>query len=615
MMLSLLLAVSLSAGSQEFESSAAAGAAQLARAKMIEDALSSSPVQGTLFSAMTADPAKHRVRAVSEEVCRGVYRRELVRELDAKAAAAAKRLAVAFPGGGLSGPEIEKIVSKHFSAVFAAERSRAVAAQAQTISRAIKAPEAAFEKKDDATLAREMTEKVVSQRRAPVFEENLNYISEEIVRPVIAAGRREMKRQREYVQRARCDLDRPGAMAKEILGHLERNVAARTAEAPAGTMTWGVFPATAATAADETVERRILDAVARNVDEAPLPLDPESICRRLMTDPAGHFKAAQSEKIFRADAAEQLLTGALHLAGKGLSEEARKEVSGYVNRRLSSPRLKRAVETRLRRDVLPKWRAARAEAARTEAGKIWPTLLDRTWSPDAALADRLAARSDYAAAVAAWRDEPELAALAKAGAAGLGLEETAGVADRSILAAFDLSRTAIVAQNAVIDQVVPAVLAEAKDRKSSFWRRTPDLPAIVEMLTQAVAAKWDQTRVTTLWKEGPRPRNAAEQHVDLFPSVKKRIELVARSIFEQMEKPQAVPEEKREPETPPQAPAETAVTVFTIVVERDGEQLAVKLESGGSTLVERKVDAKMREFRGAVKVVTEKLGHDVLKLK
>ena len=221
-----------------------------------------------------------------------------------------------------------------------------------------------------------------------------------------------------------------------------------------------------------------------------------------------------------------------------------------------------------------------------------------------------------------WRRAPELAQLAAADGGRTLMEETAADADKSVLAAFDLARNAIAAQNAIIGEVEPSVLGEAKDRKSSFWRATPDLKAIVGMLTEAVEKRWDEKRVGTLWGDGERPKNAADQHAALFPSVRKRIELVARSILEQMEKPEPEPEKKPEPEEKPEDPTESdqeseepPLLTYSIVVEREGDTVRVKLDQGKSTLAERNAKAKMSDYQDAMKFISDKLGKDILKLK
>ena len=53
---------------------------------------------------------------------------------------------------------------------------------------------------------------------------------------------------------------------------------------------------------------------------------------------------------------------------------------------------------------------------------------------------------------------------------------------------------------------------------------------------------------------------------------------------------------------------------FSIVVQRKGDEVSVKLEQGKSTLAERSAKARMSDYRGAIKYVSDKLGTDILKL-
>ena len=141
------------------------------------------------------------------------------------------------------------------------------------------------------------------------------------------------------------------------------------------------------------------------------------------------------------------------------------------------------------------------------------------------------------------------------------------------------------------------------------------------MLTEAVEKRWGEKRVATLWGDGERPANADAQHAALYPSVRRQIELVARSILEQMEKPEPEPEKKPEPEEKPEDPSESdqqseeTLMMFSIIVEREGDEVKVKLEQGKTTVAERSAKARMSDYQGAMKYVSDKLGTEILKLK
>ena len=622
--LPLILAVALSAGNVEFEKSATAGAAEIAVRRAGAELAEKGPPPGSLERAMLAASGRFVSREEAKGACKIIFAAAIDEAFQAKVEAICERLGLGEAERAAwrqqaydSKPGDEGL----FEAAFEAERKSACEKQAKGIAGAVKPTEQEFETKDEQTLRDEMTEKVAAQQKSAVFEENMKYISEAIVDPVIDSAKKEMKRQREYLTRTKCEAYAPSALEKEIEANLRKNVEERNAKEGDPAKQWGIFPKTLAEALPAAVEHRTLERVAKNVDDVKVEVDAESILKTIASDPAAHRRADESEKIFRGIFAGSVLDGALARAVEEAPSKERAAFAEYVRAHAASPEIVRAVETRIRREVLPKWKEARAAAAKQEADRIWPTLADRTWYPDAEYADAVVARSDYAEAVKAWRTAPELEALAKADGGKPVMEETAADADRSVSAAFDLARNAIAAQNAIIGEVEPSVLGEAKDRKSSFWRSTPDLKAIVGMLTGAVEEKWGEKRLSTLWGDGERPANAADQHAALFPSVKKRIELVARQILEEMEKPEPEPEKKPEPEEKPEDPTESdqqseeQLMMFSIVVRREGDQVTVKLEQGKSTVAEKSAKAKMSDYQGAMKYVSDKLGTDILKLK
>ena len=187
-------------------------------------------------------------------------------------------------------------------------------------------------------------------------------------------------------------------------------------------------------------------------------------------------------------------------------------------------------------------------------------------------------------------------------------------------AAFDLARSAIAAQNEIVESSHAGVLAESRARKDSFWRRTPDLKAIAAMLTAATEDKWAERRIATLWSDGELPANADEQHAGLFPSVRRKIELMARMILEEMNEPveqkpeEPPPEEETQDdstsdEQPPEVPA------FTISVSKNGDRVEAKLLKGKTPVVDKSVDAKLQPFESAMREISTTLGRDLLNLR
>ena len=638
--LTLLLAAALSAGNVEFDQTARDGAASVAIARIEAELASKGPPSGALERAMLEGGAKFASCQEAKELCRGVFAAALEAEFAARTKAVCERLGMTESSQNANVREsgessrtdkasfatIRSIREDSrfealFERAFAAERKSACEKQAKGIAGAVKPSEADVEAKDEKALREEMTQKVAAQQKTPVFEENLRYISEKIVDPVLASARRELKRQREYLTRTKCEAYAPSALAKEIEANLRKNVAERQAKETNPAESWGVFPKAFAEGLPAAVEKRTLERVAKNVDDVAVSVEPADILKTMAADPAAHRKADESEKIFRGIFTAQVLDGACAKAAQEAPEKEREEFAAYAKEHAASPEIVRAVEARVRREVLPKWREVRAAAAKQEADRIWPTLGDRTWYPDAAFADQVVARSDYAAAVKAWRTAPELATLARADGGKPLMEETAADADRSVSAAFDLARSAIAAQTAIVGEVEPSILGEAKDLKASFWRKTPNLQEIVQMLTEAVESRWGETRQKTLWGDGERPANADEQHAALFPSVKRQIELVAREIFEAMEKSEEAAAASEgesgqgEGEGGSAASPDEPQKTISISVSREGDRVKVSLSQDGTTVAERVSDSRNAAFQDAMKFISEKLGRDVLKLK
>ena len=628
--LALLLAAALSAGNAEFERAANRLAADIAFTRLKTEIVENGLVTNALERAMLERPDAFRGRSDAEHLCREIYTNELARLYRARATEIVRELGEGAEAASPDAQTLEESMRRHFDRTFGDQRASACRIQAQGIALKVKPDEADIEAKGDDEVRGWLTDRIVHAKGMSVFEENVKYVSEQIVDPVLADARKERKRQQEYLMRTRCDAYAPSALAKEIEANLRKNVAERNAKCDDPLKAWGVFPSTLKAELPSAVERRVVGLVLKEIDDVPLGLDEQGIRAAITADPAAHRQAAASEKIFRERFEKELADAAFAKAESSAPSAERAEFAAYVRERAQTPEFARAVDARLKRDALPKWRKVRAELVKSETERRWPTLTDKTWYPDADFADRTAARSDYAAALRDWRKAPELAALAgKDGA----LEESDAAADKSVAAAFDLARSAIAAQRAIVADVHPLVLTAAKDLSKGLFTSKPDLAAVTEMLTKSVESEWGEKRVATLWGDRPRPKNAEEQHRELFPSVKREIELVARQILEEMEKieskakvedenkqeekkDESKPEEPPPEESPPEpSKEEPEEEVCTISFEISGGEVTVQAKRGSSLVAERKAKATAKGFEDAVREVGAIVGRKIFRLK
>ena len=621
-----ILAAALNAGNAEFDRVAAEGAARITLDRFAAGLARDGLPHGVLARAMLADPAAHRTRAESEKVCKAIWTDAAESAFRDKADAVRKRLKLDCSFKLEMPKDAVSSLEERFEEAFGDERDAAVGEQAKTLASALRPTEAEFEEKAEDVLRREMTERVVAEQKTPVFEENRETVATSIVEPMLASGRAERKRQSDYLKRARSDAAVPSLLSQDLAAKLAANVEERRRTAKPSEA-WGVFPSVAKKELPLVVEKRIVDRFSAQVENVRLEVAEAEVEAIVSADPSAHAKAKASERIFAGRYAARVLSAAMEKALSDVDGSGRDELRGYLAERVDGEIPRKAVERIVRRDVMPKWREVRAAIAKRAAEKTWPTLADGTWFPDAALADETAARSDYDEAVRRWRKMKGMESVAGAGGGKVFLEETERAVDAKVAAAFARARSAIAAQGAIVDEVHPSILADARARKASFFRRTPDLAAITEMLTLATEKEWGETRLATLWPDGKTPPNAAEQHVELFPSVRRKIELLARQILEEMSVPaeparkpdEPQPEEK--PEEPPEekpdessSPEKEDLDMLTLSVQRVGRDVEVKLLNGKKVISRERVPSNAGAFRGAMERLTRTLSGEVLKL-
>ena len=615
MMCAIFLAAALSSGNAEFDAVAREGARAIALRRAAEEVVEKGPPAGALERAMLADPGRFRKASDAQTLCREMFEREARAAFAAKVKAIDERLGIESKGDAMQQLAVEEVVKRHYAKSFEGERRSAIEKQAKGLVATTRPTERDFDSMDDARIRAMMVERILKEQKTPVFEENVQFVSARMVDPVIADARREQKRQAEYLMRARCEAYAPSALRRDLRARLEDNVNDRRAKASDPAKEWGVFEGTFARSVDAAVERRALGRVERRIDSYETKVDVDSVAKTIAENPPAHVKSGASEAIFRAKYSAEILSGALAAASAEAPAQEREEFRAYAEKHADAAQVKRSVEQRLQKDVLPKWRRARAEAAMRQTAETWPALEDGTWHPGPELADETAARSDYKAAVRNWRREKGMEPLAGAEKGKSILEEAARRADAKVAAAFDVARAAVAAQNAIVERCHKTVLEESRKRKDAFWTRSPDLKAVVALLTRATESEWEWTRLSTLWpNEADRPANAADQHKELFPSVKRKIELLAKVILEEMNKPgeeQASGAEKRPEDTPDDQ--DEPLDLISISVERRDGRIAVELKRGDKTIKRAEASSRRGEFEGAMRQITDALS-DYLKL-
>jgi hypothetical protein len=623
----IILSLSLASGSKEFDRAAAEGAAKIAVSSIKERLLKTDQHSDVLKGAMLKEPAKAVKCADAEVFCRQIYLKTSSDKLKNEVDAVLKRLAGERGVENVFPPELvesvkiltpqeeRSIAEGPFKKSFALARKEACLEQAKGLAVKIRPSMIEADNDDDKVLQKKLVERIASSQSKVVFEENYTFISEKMVKPIIEDARKEKKRQAEYVRRVRSDSLSPSALSKDISEKLAANVSERSKKVDNPAMAWGIFPSVTNETLRNNVERRIDRHFENTIAEIQLEITEEILRGEILSDIAAHRKALDSQRIIESAYCAKLLSSSHSAALSAAPEKERDELSAYLKSRMSARNIAKAAKSRIDAGVTPLLSKARLSVVNEQYARLWPELERRTWSPSPELADDICSRADYGEAVKAWRRLPQLVELSKERDS---LEEVDIKADEGVAEAFELARSAISAQSAIVEKEMPVVLEEAISRKDSLWRRTPNLNEIISMLTTAAEERWIETKNSTLWpRAGSAPENANDQHRELFPSVKKKIESIARMIFKEMEKEPEKREEPKKPQeqTPQQSEEQIQEELCTITFEMSGRTVKVKAEKGSRVVAERTESATAAGFEKAIREVGAIVGRDVLKLR
>ena len=612
-------ALSLAAGSEEFDRTAAEGAARIVINQVKEDLQTKPFATDELKKFMLENSEKVSKRSEAEKLCREIYIKAARERLKKEAEIIFNRLSNGREvdkvfgeefrknSQTLNGVEEKRMTEGSFNKAFGEARKKACDEQAERLVLKIRPPMEEADKGNDAELRAFLTGRIAESQTKKVFEENIVYISQKIVTPIIENAKKEKRRQSEYVRRVRSDAMAPKTLSSDIAEKLVANVRERQLKEKNLAFGWDVFPSVTNVTLRNVVERRIEERLERSVLNVGFVVREEDVEKLILSEKDAHRKSSESRRKFESVMADKLFDIAVDDYITDAQVHEREGLQDYLKGKRNSKDIVKTVDGRIKDVASPVWQKVRKQMAEKEFEKTWPELADRTWFPNAALADEICSRADFSSVVKNWRTHPELSVIAKGKKV---LEESDKKANDAMRDIFEVARTALVAQTKIVEDEMPGVLEKAIEKKESFWQRTPTLGDIVEMLTKETLSRWGDVREASLWKsKDDMPKNASEQHVELFPSVKRKIELVAKTVFEEMMKEK----EERKDETE-ETPVEEE-ELCTISFEQRGSSITVKAEKGGKTIVERTAPLTAAGFEKAVKEVGEVVGRKVLRLK
>ncbi len=546
-------------GVAEFNRSTAELTASLLLEKLQTDVFAAEPDSGALSAAMDSDPATYLDPDDSRTKLETNFREGIVSRYQEEAGKYLDRLAgdagrdVIFGKAFLTravelpADKLADTVKRTYSGAFTSARTLVCKEQAQRLVSGIQPTELEFEETPHDKLSEIMTARVAHAQEKPVFKENMAYITSKIVKPMLDAAEAQRKEQRAYLENQPIEGWAPTAIGKA----LEVGIAKFVAEsAPrhkeASNVAYGLFPSITGAVA-KVAENRAANKVARVVDDTVVKLDSEEILKEIDINPIAHRTVVASMKAFAPKLEQKLGDEALARCESLVPVEEREAFKTFAEASFKEGLIKGAIENRVRNVLLPEIKSIRGDCSDRQVKKLFGSLVDETWFPSGALVDSVCAQVDYRKAVKGWPDFPELEIFAKTAKEQPLMEESEKKLDEAVLVLFDRGRMAQSRQHGIVDDV----FGEIKGLISAE-KELPDLDAAVKCYTEKVSGVWAQERDSVLWGDAaaPRPENAKEQHVALFPSTVEKILLKVKSLMESIEK------ERQEKDATPEIPPE-----------------------------------------------------------
>lgn len=588
------LANGADAAVQEHDRATAELAASLVLAKLNDEIYSEADNSTPVFEAMVADTATHAEPNVSKEKLQNVYTSAIKERYKEEAIVILDRLAAPKSRAEVFGeaflelaqqPSEELLVNavEHkYSSVFTSARTRACKEQAERLTATVRPSEQEVDDLSREELTSRMTERVAKAQKETVFQENLGFISEQIVAPMLNEAYKQRDEQRHYVERTSVDGYAPSRIVNELQKKLDDELARRRSSAKEGQYIYNCFPSL----------KKQLEEIARNrafrlyedkINTLALQLDAATVQRELDASPEKHRKLEDSEKHFMPMLQKQLCEQAFQAIINAAKPDERDEVTSFIKGYNEKAQQAPAV-ARLKRELTPLLKEVRKQCAQKQFEGMYSELADGSWYPAASLVDSVCESPNFKKTLDNWRELIGLEKFARVEQQRVILEETSKLVFDKIVDGFDQGSEARSAQHRLVDNTFPAVRNEVKNME-----QLPPVEQITQIFSAKVSAAWTEERLIVI--QFPEGKEDDSRFSELFPSTIKKIELLSKTLLEQLEKEkqeEIKPEEKpiEDPnETPPEE-KEKILLDCVIVFDRKGDSMNGAVLLSGKRIAE-----------------------------
>ena len=566
-----------------------------------------------LRDAMLADPAANADPADAERNMALAHSNALARAfadeahalLDRLAAPVARqdRFSAAFLADAETAPPdaIAEASAAAFPAAFRQAREEAVRRQAETLQANVRPSPDEVEARPREELARDLVARIEGAQGFAVFRENRTYIEKSFAGPILDDAFAQRDAQREAVRRAGANAPgfAPSAIETNLVAALLAHLAERRAADPAA-FVYGPFPSATGEVARAAAEARAAGRFAEAAAAAPVPLDEAALRAAIAANPAAHRRRDDSFAAFEPALRDRVReAAAADLLGRAPAAE-RDECAAFLRDKAATDLLAKPVADRVRGELRPRLDALRNALADEQFKAAAPTLADGTFVPDEPSVDAVCAvENDFRKTLRAWRRAPVSALTSFAAAAPEEriFEETAAKFDKAVPAAFEPGAAARGAQHRIVD----GLYADVK-RAVQALGDVPPLERVVSIYKARTALAWADARPAAIGLAAGAADDG--RYLDLFPSTLEKIELLAKTILEEMEREKAQPETPPDPtppqpDSPPEEPKAIAVEC-DLVFDRKGDEFEVSVRAEARELGRFTCPADPAGFQGAL---------------
>lgn len=569
-------------------------AASLVLAKLNDEIYAEADNSAPVFEAMVADTATHAEPAVAKEKLKDVYTSAIKEKYREEAVVILDRLAAPKPRAEVFGEEflelaqlppdelLSNAIEHKYSGVFTTARTRACKEQAERLTATVRPTEQEVDELSREELTARMTERVAKAQKETVFQENLGFISEQLVTPMLNEAYKQRDEQRQYVERTSVDGYAPSRIVKELQKKLNDELARRRSSAGEGQHIYNCFPSLTKQL-DEISRKRAFRLYEDKINTISLQLDAATVQRELDASPENHRKLEDSEKYFMPMLQKQLCEQGFQAIVNAAKPEERDEVTTFIKGHDENAQQAPAV-ARLKRELTPLLKEVRKQCAQKQFEGMYPELADGSWYPEASLVDSVCETSNVKKTLDNWRELIGLEKFARVEQQRVILEETSKLVQDKIVDGFDQGSEARTAQHRLVDNTFPAVRNEVKN-----MQQLPPVEQITQIFISKVNSSWVEERLIVV--QFPEGKEDDSRYVELFPSTIKKIELLSKTLLEQLEKEkqeEIKPEEKpiEDPnETPPEE-KEKILLDCVIVFDRKGDSMNGAVVLDGKRIAE-----------------------------